>query len=55
MEYETLTPEDELVKRIRELITDKMDKALRIKEKLEKYAAIDAIKEEMIELFTKEN
>lgn len=55
MEYETLTPEDELVKRIRELITDKMDKALRIKEKLEKYAEIDAIKEEMIELFTKEN
>ena len=55
MEYETLTPEDELVKRIRELITDKMDKALRIKEKLEKYAAIDTIKEEMIELFTKEN
>lgn len=55
MEYETLTPEDELVKRIRELITDKMDKALRIKEKLEKYAAIDAIKEEMIELFIKEN
>ena len=55
MEYETLTPEDELVKRIRELITDKMDKALRIKEKLEKYAAIDAIKEELIELFTKEN
>ena len=55
MEYETLTLEDELVKRIRELITDKMDKALRIKEKLEKYAAIDAIKEEMIELFTKEN
>ena len=55
MEYETLTPEDELVKRIRELITDKMDRALRIKEKLEKYAAIDAIKEEMIELFTKEN
>ena len=32
-----------------------MDRALRIKEKLEKYAAIDAIKEEMIELFTKEN
>ena len=55
MEYETLTPEDELVKRIKELITDKMDRALRIKEKLEKYAAIDAIKEEMIELFTKEN
>ncbi len=55
MEYETLTPEDELVERISGLITDKMDKALRIKDKLEKYAAIDAIKEEMQELFTKEN
>ncbi len=55
MEYETLTPEKELVERIESLITEKMDKALRIKEKLEKYAAIDAIKEEMIELFTKEN
>ena len=55
MEYETLTPEKELVERIESLITEKMDKALRIKEKLEKYAAIDAIKEEMIDLFTKEN
>ena len=55
MEYETLTPEKELVERIESLITDKMDKALRIKEKLEKYAAIDVIKEEMIDLFTKEN
>lgn len=55
MEYETLTPEKELVERIESLITEKMDKALRIKEKLEKYAAIDSIKEEMVELFTKEN
>ena len=55
MEYETLTPEDELKERIRSLITKKMDKALRIKDKLKKYAAIDEIKEEMNELFTKEN
>ena len=55
MEYETLTPEAELVDRISDLITDRMDKALRIKDKLEKYGAIDAIKEEMQELFTKEN
>lgn len=55
MLYETLTPEKELVERIESLITEKMDKALRIKEKLEKYAAIDSIKEEMVELFTKEN
>ena len=32
-----------------------MDKALRIKDKLKKYSTIDEIKEEMIELFTKEN
>ena len=55
MEYETLTPEPELIERIQGLITKKMDKALRIKDKLKKYAAIDEIKEEMNELFTKEN
>ena len=32
-----------------------MDKALRIKDKLEKYAAIDAIKEEINDLMIKEN
>ena len=55
MEYETLTPEEELKERISSLITKKMDKALRIKDKLKKYSTIDEIKEEMIELFTKEN
>ena len=55
MEYETLTPNKELVERIQKLITKKMDKALRIKDKLKKYTAIDNIKEEINELFTKEN
>lgn len=55
MEYETLTPDDEMIKRINELATDKMDKALRIKEKLEKYAAIDAVKEEVLEIYRSEN
>ena len=55
MEYETLVPEEELVERIRDLVTKRMDKALRIKDKLKKYAAIDEIKEEMNDLFTKEN
>lgn len=55
MEYETLVPEEELVGRVTSLVAKKMDKALRIKDKLEKYAAIDAIKEETIDLFTKEN
>ena len=55
MEYETLVPEPELIERIKALSTKKMDKALRIKDKLKKYAAIDAVKEEVIELYTKEN
>ena len=54
MEYERLEVEDELRERITSLISDKMDKALRIKDKLEKYAAIDAIKEEMEELYRSE-
>ena len=54
MEYETLTPEPELVERVSKLVTKRMDKALRIKDKLEKYEAIDSIKEEMNELFTSE-
>ena len=55
MEYETLTPEPELVERISKLVTKKLDKALRIKDKIKKYTTIDEIKEEMNELFTKEN
>ena len=54
MEYETLTPEPELVERVSKLVTKRMDEALRIKDKLEKYEAIDNIKEEMNELFTSE-
>ena len=55
MQYETLTPEKELVERISKLATTKMDEALRIKGKLEKYAAIDAVKEEVLELYKNEN
>lgn len=55
MEYETLTPDEEMIKRIKSLATKKMDKALRIKDKLKKYAAIDAVKEEVINLYTEEN
>lgn len=54
MEYETLAIEDEMKERITSLISDKMDKALRIKDKLEKYTAIDAIKEEVEELYRSE-
>ena len=55
MEYETLTPEPEMVERIEKLASKKMDKALRIKDKLKMYTAIDNLKEEIVELYTKEN
>ncbi len=55
MEYEHIELEEELVKEITELAADKLDKAMRIKEKLEKYAAIDAVKEEIITKYEEEN
>ena len=55
MEYETLTIDSDMKERIASLITKKMDKALRIKDKLKKYDAIDKIKEEMEELYRSEN
>ena len=55
MEYEHLVIEDELVDEIKKLAEDKLDKALRIKEKLEKYAAIDAVKEEIVTKYEEEN
>ena len=55
MEYETLTPDEEMIERVKSLATKKMDKALRIKDKLKKYAAIDEVKAEVIDIYTKEN
>jgi polyribonucleotide nucleotidyltransferase len=55
MEYELIVLEDELVKEITDLAADKLDKAMRIKEKLEKYAAIDAVKEEVVAKYEEEN
>ena len=54
MKYETLTIEEEMKNHIASLISKKMDKALRIKDKLKKYDAIDKIKEETIELYRTE-
>ena len=54
MEYEMLTIEDEMKEHITSLISKKMDKALRIKDKLKKYDAIDKIKEETVELYRSE-
>ena len=55
MEYEHIELEDELVDEITKLASDKLDKAMRIKEKLEKYAAIDAVKEEVVNKYEEEN
>ena len=55
MEYEKLEISDELRDEIKALASDKLDKAMRIKEKLEKYAAIDAVKEEVVEKYKEEN
>lgn len=54
MEYETLEVEEELEKEVTSLVSERLDKALRIKEKLEKYQAIDEIKEETIEKYQSE-
>ena len=55
MEYEHLEIEDSLREEIKELAADKLDKAMRIKAKLEKYAAIDAVKEEVVNKYVAEN
>ena len=55
MEYEHIELDDDLVKEITDLASDKLDKAMRIKEKLEKYAAIDQVKEEIVAKYEEEN
>ena len=55
MEYESLEIEDSLREEIKTLASSKLDSAMRIREKLEKYAAIDAVKEEVVEKYTNEN
>ena len=55
MEYEHLEIEEELRERVFNLASEKLDKAMRIKEKLEKYKAIDDVKEEVINIYEEEN
>ena len=55
MEYEKLEIEDSLRNTIDSLVGNRMDQALRIKDKLEKYAAIDSIKEEILNKYESEN
>lgn len=55
MEYEKLEISDELKKEVTDLIKDDIDKALRIKDKLEKYAKLDEIKDNLISKYESEN
>ncbi len=55
MEYEKLEIEDGLRNAVYDLAADKLNKALRIKEKLEMYAAVDEIKESVIAKYEEEN
>ncbi len=55
MDYDVLEISDELRKEVRNIAEEKLNQALRIKNKLEKYAAIDQVKEEIVEKYTKEN
>ena len=55
MEYEKLEITDELRSEVDSIVRDRLDKALRIKDKLEKYSAIDNLEEEVIEKYKSEN
>ena len=55
MEYEVLEITDELKDEIYGLAKEPLDTAMRIKDKLEKYAAIDKVKEDVVAKFENEN
>lgn len=55
MEYEVLDITDDLRNEVKKLSAKKLDKALRIKDKLKKYETIDNIKEEVVKKYEEEN
>lgn len=55
MEYEKLDITDELREEVKSLASDKLDSAMRIKEKLAKYEAIDNVKKEVVSKYEEEN
>ena len=55
MEYEVLEIDDELKQEVEKLAKERLDAALRIKDKQEKYTTINHIKEEIIEKYKIEN
>ena len=54
MEYPHLEITEELKSEVKEFIGDRLDKALRIKDKAEMYSTIDAIKDELVNKYTEE-
>ena len=48
MEYETLEISDELKDEVTNMVSDKINNALRIKDKLEKYAELERVKEDCV-------
>ena len=55
MEYEKLDITDKLREEVKSLAADKLDSAMRIKEKLAKYEAIDNVKKEVVFKYEEEN
>ncbi|MBR6690694.1 MAG: polyribonucleotide nucleotidyltransferase [Bacilli bacterium] len=55
MEYEVLEITEELRKEVTEYCGKRLDEALRIKDKLTKYNAIDSLKEEVVAKYEEEN
>ncbi len=55
MEYEVLEISEELKSEVSTLVSDELNAAMRIKDKLEKYAAIDAAKEKVVTKYEQEN
>lgn len=55
MEYEVLEITDEMKADIKALASDRLDQAMRIKDKLEKYAAIDQVKEDVVSKYESEH
>ena len=55
MEYEKLDITDKLREEVKSIASDKLDSAMRIKEKLAKYEAIDNVKKEVVSKYEEEN
>lgn len=55
MEYEVLEITDELKKEVRTLSEENLNKAMRILDKIEKYEAIDKVKEDVVAKYEEEN